>query len=82
MYNVQNLVCEFAWVDVVTMRMVSDEGDVERADVWDEREALKEVMLINCQYRWLFQYQNMEDLPNLCSRLTPPILSNYSSVRS
>lgn len=82
MYNVQNLVCEFAWVDVVTMRMVSDKGDVERADVGDERESLEEVMLVNCQYRWLSQHQYMKDLPNLCSRSTPPTLSDYSSVRS
>ena len=53
MHDVEDLVGEFARVDVVAVRVVGDEGDVERADVWNEREALEEVVLRLCQYQIL-----------------------------
>lgn len=46
MYNVKNLICEFAQVDVVAVCMVGNEGDVQGADVRDEGQALKEVVLL------------------------------------
>jgi hypothetical protein len=49
MDNIQDLVCEFARVDVVTVRMIGDEGDIKRADVRDEGQSLQEVMLPSCQ---------------------------------
>ena len=52
-HDVEDLVGEFARVDVVAVRVVGDEGDVERADVWNEREALEEVVLRLCQYQIL-----------------------------
>lgn len=45
MDNVENLVCKFAWINVVAMRMVRDEGYIERTDVRDIRQALEEVVL-------------------------------------
>ena len=50
MHDVEDLVGEFAWVDIVAVRVVGDEGDVEGADVGDEGEALEEVVLLSCQY--------------------------------
>lgn len=47
-YNVEDLVCEFAWIDVVTMCMVGNERNIKRANVWDEREALEEMVLVIC----------------------------------
>ena len=52
-HDVEDLVGEFARVDVVAVRVVGDEGNVERADVWDERQALEEVVLRLCQYQIL-----------------------------
>ena len=52
-HDVEDLVGEFARVDVVAVRVVGDERDVERADVWNEREALEEVVLRLCQYQIL-----------------------------
>lgn len=47
-YDVEDLVCELAWIDVVTMCMIGNERNVKRADVWDEGEALEEVVLLIC----------------------------------
>lgn len=48
MHNVEDLVGEFPGVDVVAVGMVSNKGDVERTDVWDEGQALKEMVLLRC----------------------------------
>lgn len=50
MYNIKDLVGEFAWVDVITVCMVGDEGNVQRADMRDVGQALEEVMLVLGQY--------------------------------
>lgn len=49
-HDVEDLVGEFAWVDVVAVRVVGDKGYIERADVWDEWQALEKVVLLSCQY--------------------------------
>lgn len=49
MYNVEDLVCQFAWIDVVAVRVVGDKRNVKRADVRNEGESLKEVVLLRCQ---------------------------------
>jgi hypothetical protein len=45
MHDVEDLVGKFARIDVATMRMVGNKGNIERADMRDEREPLEEVML-------------------------------------
>jgi hypothetical protein len=47
-HDVEDLVGEFARVNVVAVRVVGDEGDVERADVGNEWQALEEVVLLSC----------------------------------
>lgn len=47
-HDVEDLVGEFARVDVVAVRVVGDEGYVERADVGNEWQALEEVVLLSC----------------------------------
>ena len=76
MHNVEDLVSEFARINIATMRMVGDEGDVEGADVRDEREPLEEVMLSNHQYVGL----NLKSicLPSPCSRWTQRALAGCS----
>lgn len=71
MHDVEDLVGEFAWVDVVAVRVVGDEGDVERADVWDEWQALEEVVLLFVSIRFIGHVAQDDGLPSLCSRWTP-----------
>lgn len=83
MYNVKDLVRELARVDVVAMCVVGDEGDIQGADVWNQREALEEVMLltmvsIDSQTCHIMSGLGTCSLPSPCSRLTPPILANCS----
>jgi hypothetical protein len=44
-YDVENLVSQFAWINITSMRMVGNVWDVERTDVGDVWQTLKEVML-------------------------------------
>ena len=46
MDNVQDLVSEFSWVNVVTVSMIGNEGNVQRPDVWYQRKSLQKVMLV------------------------------------
>lgn len=66
MHNVEDLVGEFARVDVAAMCVVRNEGDIKRANVRDVRKTLEEVMLqtlVNC-----FQILVRRNIPNPCSR--------------
>lgn len=45
MYNVKNLISQFAWVDIATVRMVGDVWNVERTDVRYVRKTLEKVVL-------------------------------------
>lgn len=45
MYYVEDLVGEFARIDVVAVRMVGDEGDIEGTDVWNVGQTLEKVVL-------------------------------------
>lgn len=46
MYNVKNLICELAWVDVAPMSMVSYVWDVQGADMRNVWKTLEEMMLL------------------------------------
>lgn len=60
-HDVKNLVCKFAWVDVIAMRMIGDERYVEGTDMRDVRQALEEVVLGTCQllYSALVLYRSL-----------------------
>jgi len=45
MDNVEDLVCKFTRIDVVSVRMVSDERNVKGTNMWDVRQTLEEMML-------------------------------------
>jgi hypothetical protein len=48
MYDVQYLIGQLARINVTTMSVVRNEGNVKRADMWYIRETLQEMMLLVC----------------------------------
>jgi len=53
MDNIQYLIGEFSWVDVVSVGVVGDERNVQRPNVRNQWKSLQEVMLIcvNCMFQ-------------------------------
>jgi hypothetical protein len=76
MDDVEDLVRQFSRIDIASVCMIGNIGNVEGADVGYIWEALKEVVLLNVSIN--VHVHDRRNSPNLCSRWTRRALASYS----
>jgi hypothetical protein len=76
MDDVEDLVRQFSRIDIASVRMIGNVGDVEGADVGYIWEALKEVVLLKVSVN--VYLDDRRNSPSLCSRWTRRALASYS----